>query len=312
MRVLVTGASGHVGGTIARALIGDGHDVVALSRRWVKLPGLAHSHMVDIGAPGLVDHIAARPCDAIVHAAASMAGDPHDLSLSQVNALGTQQLIALAARWDVRSFVYVSSIAVIGTPRELPVTEAHPTAPATAYAASKLYGERLTELAASRGVAAASLRVTSPIGPGMATGRIVSVFVERALAGEPLVLAGRGGRRQDYIDVRDVAAAAQACLAQRASGCFNVAAGTSVSNAQLAELCVQTLESSSEVVLGGGADPDEQLRWDISVERARTHLGWVARHELRASLLAVADDAQRRRDGGRQMTAPERSPPRQA
>lgn len=305
MRVLVTGASGLIGGAVARALVQDGHQVVALSRRWTKVPGLARSHMVDIGAPGLVDRVGEQTCDAIVHAAASMSADPHDLSLSQVNALGTQQLLTLAARWDVRAFVYVSSIAVIGTPRELPIAESHPTAPASAYAASKLYGEQLAAIAAADGLAAASLRVTSPVGPGMQGGRIVSVLVERALVGEPLVLAGRGGRRQDYVDVRDVQQAVLACIAVRARGCFNVAAGASVANAELARLCVETLESRSAVVFDGNTDPDEDLRWDVSIERAKAELSFGPRHDLRDSLLAVAADARRRAAGGapRHMTA---------
>jgi UDP-glucose 4-epimerase len=310
--VLVTGASGHIGGTVARALVRDGHDVVALSRRWTKIPGLAQSHMIDIGAPGLTARLAEQPCDAIVHAAASMATDPHAPSLPLVNALGTQQLLALAELWRVRAFVYLSSIAVIGTPHELPITEAHPTAPASAYAASKLYGEQLTALAAQRGVAASSLRVTSPIGPGMAAGRIVSVFVERALAGEPLMLAGRGGRRQDFVDVRDVAAAVLACLAERACGAFNVAAGCSVSNVELARLCVQVLESRSEVVFSDRDDPDEALHWDVSIDRARVQLGYEPRHELRDSMRAVAADARRRSSAaGQHMTAPQRTAPRE-
>jgi nucleoside-diphosphate-sugar epimerase len=305
VRVLVTGASGHIGGAVARALIDEGHEVVGLSRRWAKIPGLAHTHMVDIGVPGLAGRIGEQRCDAIVHAAASMAIDPSHPSLSLVNALGTQQVLALAEQWQVQAFAFVSSISVVGRPRELPIGEAHPTAPASAYAASKLHGEQLTELAARRGLKAASLRVTSPIGPGMASGRIVSAFVERALAGEELVLAGRGGRRQDYVDVRDVAAAALACLAERASGVFNVAAGASISNAELARTCVEELASPSQIVLAGDEDPDEDVAWEVSIDRARTELGYEPRRDLRDSLQAVADDLRRRgaAGAGRHMTA---------
>lgn len=315
MRILVTGASGHVGGAVTRALVEAGHDIVALSRRSTKIRGIAESHVVDIAAPGLVRRVgdAEQPCDAIVHAAAALATDPHDLSVSLVNAFGTQQVLALAALWDVRAFVYVSSVAVIGMPREVPITEEHPTAPETAYAASKLYGEHLTALAAARGLAAASLRVTAPVGPDMASGRILSVFVDRALTGEPLVLAGRGGRGQDYVDVRDVAAAVLACLTNRARGCFNVAAGRSVTNAELARLCVRALGSTSQIVFGGTPDPDEELRWEMSIERARAELGYRPSHDLQASIRAVAADAERRgsREEGGSMTAPDRTAPRQ-
>ena len=123
-----------------------------------------------------------------MHAAAAVDHDPAAISVSLANCAGTQSVIAAAERWRA-TLVYISGVTVIGRPASLPVTEDHSVDPPTAYHASKLYGEHLTTLARRRGMAAASLRLTAPVGPGMPGGRILSVFVERALAGEP----ARGG-----------------------------------------------------------------------------------------------------------------------
>jgi UDP-glucose 4-epimerase len=294
MRVLVTGASGHVGNAIASRLLDADHQVVGLGRRLTKGNRRLHRAIAaDLGEPGLADAVTASEprCDAIVHAAASLDLSPHARSISLTNGLGTQQIVELAARWEVESLVFLSSVPVIGRPRELPITEDHPLDPPTAYHASKLYGEQLMAVARGRGIKALSLRLTSPVGPGMPAGRILSVFVRRALAGEPLEVAGDGTRGQDYVDVRDVACAVESSLSRRADGLVNVASGRCVPNLELAERCVRALGSSSEVRLAGSADPGDGVRWEVSIDAARRLLAFEPRHSLEDSIRAVGAEA---------------------
>jgi UDP-glucose 4-epimerase len=297
MRILVTGSSGFVGGAIAAHLLERGHEVVGLGRRITKSNrGLCRAIAADLAEPGVADAVSlTQPrCDAIVHAAASLDLDPHSPSTSLTNGFGTQQMLELAARWEVSSFVYLSSVPVIGRPRRLPVTEEHPVDPPTAYHASKLYGEHLLAPARAGGTAAIALRLTAPVGPGIPDGRIVSVFVRRALDGEALEVAGRGTRAQDYVDVRDVAGAVEACVARRATGLLNVASGRCVSNLELARRCVSVLGSFSEVRLGRESDPDDGMRWQVSIDAARDRIGFEPQYSLDDSIEAVAQDAQER------------------
>jgi UDP-glucose 4-epimerase len=289
MRVLVTGASGHIGGAIASALVAGGHEVHGLSRRPQAPPGV-RAVTADLGGrrglTGLSDDI--PPCDAVVHAAAALDKDPASETVTLVNGIGTQRVVDLARQWRSRSLVLVSGVTVIGIPRVLPIDEDHPTAPLTAYHASKLYSEHLVHATAPAGCAVAVLRVTAPIGAGTPEGRIASVFVRRALEGRPLVLAGKGGRRQDYVDVADVARAAVSATAGAVSGTFNVASGRSVSNLELARTCIELFGSPSAVALSGSADPEEELHWDVSIERAADELGYRPEVTLEASLSAMA------------------------
>jgi len=298
MRVLVTGTSGHVGGAIARSLVSDGWEVVGLSRRLCRFPGLAQQVQADLGRPEILAQIAEQtePCQAIVHAAACLDKAIDEPSIALANCLGTQQIIALSRRWKVRQIVHISSIGVIGRPIRAPIAEDHPVAPPTAYHASKVFGEQLMDLATRDGTPAASLRLTSPVGPGMAGNRILSVFVRRALAGEPLELAGSGTRRQDYVDVRDVAAGARACLEARATGLYNVAAGTSVSNRELAELCVTIVGSTSPIRFPGKQDSEEGVDWNVSIAKAGRTFGYAPRHTLQETIHAVVADHAHRRD----------------
>ena len=289
MRVLVTGASGHVGSAVAAHLADAGHEAVGLSRReptegdaWVT---------ADIGsAEGIEAVRRAGPFDAVVHAAACLDKRPEATGLVLTDCLGTQRLIELAEGWGA-AFVFISGVTVIGRPRTLPIDEEHPVDPSSAYLASKLFGERLVELARRRGATAATLRLSAPVGPGMPEGRILSVFAGRALAGEPLELAGSGSREQDYVDVRDVAVAVEAALERRAQGLFNVASGRPLSNVALARLCVELLGSRSEIRPTGTDDPEEGVRWEVSIERAASVLGYRPACSIEDSVAAVAGRA---------------------
>lgn len=286
----MTGAAGHVGGAVAARLVDAGRDVVGLSRRPVGPPGISAALEADIASADDMDRVAAEePCEAIVHAAAAIDFDPHAHDLALVNCLGTQRVLELAERWSCSSFLFVSSVPVVGRPRQLPVTEEHPVDPPSAYLASKLFGEHLTELARRRGLAAASLRLTSPVGPHTRSGGLLERFVRRALAGETLEVAGEGTRTQDYVDVRDVADGALACLDSGAAGLFNIARGRAVSNAYLARRCVEVLGSSSELRVGARADPQDGVRWEVAIERAAGAFGYSPSRTLEDSIVAVAE-----------------------
>jgi len=250
---------------------------------------LAQHVQADISSPSFVEHVCSvtSACAAIVHAAAAIEKDPYAHTVSLTNCFGTQQALKLAESWGAESFVYISSIPVIGRPRQLPITEEHPTSPLTAYHASKLYGEHLTEVAGHNGLASASLRLTSPVGPGMPDNRILSVFVKRALANQPLQLSGQGGRRQNYVDVRDVAPAVEHCLQRRVRGLFNIAGKCSISNRDLAQVCVRTLGSSSQITFTGQADPEEEVAWEISIVKAAECFAYAPQYCIEESIRAV-------------------------
>jgi nucleoside-diphosphate-sugar epimerase len=292
MRVLVTGASGLIGGAAAAKLAEMGHETIGLSRHpSSSAPGTTGVIAADLGRPGAVDMIVdGQPrCDAIVHAAGTNDSSAAGPEISLTNCLGTQQMLELAGRWQVTSFVFISSLQVIGRPLRLPITEEHPVDPLTAYHASKLYGEQLVKVARNGGTPAASLRLNAPVGTGMQAGRIMSVFVGRALRGEPLEVAGEGTRCQDYVDVRDIASAVAAAVQRSATGLLNVASGRCISNLELARACVKVLGSTSEIRVGTRLDVEEGLRWEVSIDKARAALGYAPRYSLEESIVAVAE-----------------------
>jgi nucleoside-diphosphate-sugar epimerase len=289
-----------VGQATAARLVDAGHEVVGLARSVPNDdPRLSNAIAADIGETGVGGQLARehQRCDAIVHAAASLERDLYAPAVPLTNCLGTQQMLGLAARWNVRSFVFLSSVPVISRPGPLPVTEEHPVDPPTAYHASKLFGERLAAIARAQGIPTVVLRLTSPVGPGMPRERILPVFISRALVGAPLEVAGKGSRCQDYVDVRDVAGAVAAGLERRSTGVLNIASGRCISNLDLARRCAAVLRSSSEIQVGRAVDPEEGIRWEVSIAKAERELGYRPRRSLDDSIAAVADELRACGDG---------------
>jgi len=294
MRVFVTGVTGQVGRAIAAHLATQGCHVTGMSRHFQPVPGLSEHIDACLGSEGAIERVrkALQPCEVIVHAAASLTHDKYDPSISLTNCLGTQQIVKLADIWRSRQLVYTSSVPVIGRPLQHPITEDHPVQPLTAYHASKLYGEHLMRMAEDNGRRAVSLRLTSPSGPGTPEHRILAVFVRRAAAGNPLELLGCGTRKQNYVDVRDVAFAVEACLTKHASGIYNIAAANSISNCELANLCIDELRSSASIEFVDKHDPEEGIEWDVCVSKAGKDLGYRPRFTTRDSIQAIARESQ--------------------
>ena len=297
MKVVVTGSSGHIGGAVARYLLNMGNDVTGISRtRSAALPDAVDQISLDIGAAEFIPcaHERIGACHAVVHAAACLDESLDNAELSRINCLGTQQTIMLAQKLEAASFIYISGFNVLGLPREHPVTEGHPVAPDNVYAATKLYGEYLTRYANSTAMRTVSLRVSSPIGPGLRRCRIARIFIEQALRNQPIVIHGTGLRRQDYVDVRDVASAVAMLLSRQClDGIINLGSGKAVSSLELAKSCVATTNSTSSIVFSGKADLCDQICWDISIAKAASELGYAPAIPLEVSLADMANGIRR-------------------
>jgi dTDP-4-dehydrorhamnose reductase len=134
MKVLVTGATGHLGPAIVRAF-SDTHDVVPCSRA-----------DLDITNQSAVADVVARVApDVIVNCAAYNAVDAaeeHPIDAFQVNSFGVQSL-ARAAAARAATLVHYGTDFVFDGRSERPYTEADRPNPASAYGLSKLLGEWL-------------------------------------------------------------------------------------------------------------------------------------------------------------------------
>ena len=191
MRVFITGATGFVGGHVARRYAADGAELRLLTRQTSRLDSLAglnaETVVGDLREPEKL-RSALTGCDALVHVAADYrlwVRDPKAMYAANVD--GTRELLRLARECGVERVVYTSSVATMGfksdgsivnedTPVSLGDMIGH-------YKRSKFLAEQEAIRAAQAGQHVMILNPTTPIGPGDAkptpTGRIIVDFLNK-------------------------------------------------------------------------------------------------------------------------------------
>jgi nucleoside-diphosphate-sugar epimerase len=201
MTVLVTGASGFVGGAVVRRLVADGCTTWAGVRTPADLPSDVRQILVGSLGPDTDWRPAVVGADAVVHAAARVhvmretSGDPL-AEFRRANVAGTMALARQAAESGVRRFVFISSIKVNGegTDAGHPYTSDTPPAPVDPYGISKHEAEQqLLALSTETGMAVSIIRPVLVYGPGV-KGNFRSLMraIERGL---PLPLGAIDNRR---------------------------------------------------------------------------------------------------------------------
>ncbi len=282
MKIVITGATGHLGRVVIDALAQEAeHDLVAVSRDGAAV-GAARGIRADLSQEACVDVLTRElgPSVALVHlgalhppATASTTVDER-CALLDTNVLGTMRVLdAARAAGGIRVVVYASTFEVYGAPRANPIDEAHRTYPLSDYGATKLSGEH--HLAAfayeEGGVRCVSLRMPAIYGPGEHTVRALPSFLARVAAGQAPVVYGDGADLRDQLHVRDAARAIADAL-QRGDGVFNVSDGQAHSVLEIAELAMRLGE------LDGAPEMRERVKerrdFHLDISRARASLGF--------------------------------------
>jgi dihydroflavonol-4-reductase len=209
VRALVTGASGFIGGAVARALLAHRIEVRALLRRGTSA-NIADSGAIETIPGDLRDAgtviAAARGCDAIFHVGALYSFFAPRDELHAINVGGTRNVIE-AARTSGARLVYTSSISTIGGVKDGLIPDerqdAGPVAPGP-YKESKWHAEQVVREACRGGLDAVIVNPTFPIGWGdikpTPTGQLIRDF----LAGRIPAYLDTG---MNVVDVDDVAEA---------------------------------------------------------------------------------------------------------
>ncbi len=151
MKALVSGGAGFIGSNIVRLLLQEGHQVVVLdnlsSGYRVNLDGLKSVDFFE-GDIRDADSVAKaiEGIEVVFHLAASVGNTrsiEHPIIDSDINIMGTLQILEAARRVGVRKVVFSSSAGIFGELKTLPIREDHPVEPDSPYGASKLGAEKL-------------------------------------------------------------------------------------------------------------------------------------------------------------------------
>jgi nucleoside-diphosphate-sugar epimerase len=289
MRILVTGAAGFIGSTLAEALVGAGHEVVGLDAFIDYYPRpMKEANLVGLlAAPGFrFQELDLRTADldpwldaadAVVHEAA-MAGLMRswtDFELyASCNILATNRLIEAAQRAGVRRFVLASTSSVYG--REAVGDEDHPLEPSSPYGITKLAAEKLVLAhAATSGFPGTIIRYFSIYGPRQRPDMAYHRFIEAMLDREPITVFGDGeqSRSNTYIDDA-VRGTIQALEHGAVGGIYNIGGGRTITLNEAIGLIAGHL-GVEPVIEREPARPGDQRHTSADIGRARAALGYA-------------------------------------
>lgn len=237
MTILVTGGAGYIGSHMVLELVDAGERVVVLDNlstgfRWAVSPQ-AKLVVGDIGDQALVEAlIREHGVRSIIHFAGSIVvpesvADPLGYYLN--NTVKSRALLEVAVKTGVEHFIFSSTAAVYGNPRENPVSETATPAPMSPYGSSKLMTEiMLRDTAFAHPIRYVALRYFNVAGgdpegrTGQSTPRathLIKVACETALGQrQQMDVFGTdyetidGTCVRDYIHVKDLARAHSAAL----------------------------------------------------------------------------------------------------
>lgn len=220
--VLITGGAGFIGSHAAEELLRAGVNVRILddlsTGKPENVPRGAELITGDIADAAVVTN-ALADIDAVLHLAA-IASVPRSVNTpvaaNRANLVGTITLLEHARAAGIERFVFASSASVYGSAagerdgEPFPIVETAPAAPQTPYAidkhASELYAAFFH---AERGMHATAFRFFNIFGerqdPSSPYSGVISIFVDRLLRGEDVVIHGDGRQTRDFVYVKDVA-----------------------------------------------------------------------------------------------------------
>ena len=237
MRIVIVGGAGFIGTALAQSLQEHGHHPVVLdtelrlAKVQASLRGIESAAFDFSASPAEASELFAG-ADALVHLgcttnpAHSMQGIAWD---AESNIGPSVRLFDAAAAAGINRVVFASSGGTVyGMPQRMPVAEADPVRPLSAYGVSKLAIENY--LALYTQLQGISLRVANPYGAFQLAGTQVGVIARCVAAvhrNETIEVWGDGCIVRDYIAIEDVIEAFRFAIDTPAlpPGAYNIGTG---------------------------------------------------------------------------------------
>jgi len=299
-QALVTGGAGFIGSHLVDELVASECRVTVLDnlstghrRNLDHLDDRIDFVEGDIRDAGLLNQVV-KGCEVVFHQAAvvSVSQTVRDPSHScEVNDLGTVRVLDASRRNGVRRVVMASSSAVYGDDPCMPKTEDMAPKPLSPYAVQKVTGEFYASVFGGLyGLETVCLRYFNVFGPRQDPSSpysgVISIFMNKAAAGEAPTIYGDGGQSRDFIYVKDVVranvlAATEAAAIDRV---FNVGTGAFIRILDLWKLIGELSHVNIDPVFNPPRAGD--IRESVSdIDRIRQALGFSPQVEFRQGLI---------------------------
>ncbi len=319
--ILVIGGAGYIGSHMVLDLIRAGYPVITLDNlSRGHRDSIAGGDFVegDLGNPADLDRVFTRyPVKTVMHFAAwSLVGESVEKPLAywRNNVANTLTLLESMQRHGIRHFIFSSTAAVYGEPRQTPITETHTCTPTNPYGATKLAVERLlADVSAASGPSFSILRYFNAAGAD--AGGTIGERHQPETHLIPLVLQVATGEREaisifgedyptpdgtclrDYVHVSDLTRAhllaLEALLGGSGNTTYNLGNSTGYSVRQVIDTAREITGHPIPVLVAERRAGDPAILIADS-SRIRSELGWKPRYERLDEIIRTAWDWHRK------------------
>jgi UDP-glucose 4-epimerase len=307
MKMLITGGAGFVGSHLCDKYTKAGHTVICLdnfmSGNLINIRHLLNYRNFklingDIRDFDLLEKIMTE-VEVVFHLAAQIHVDRSIIEpklTNDINISGTQNILELARRYDVRKVIHASTSEVYGTAQYTPMDEKHPLNAPHPYGASKTAADRMCyAYKQTYGMDIAIMRLFNIFGPRQRDtgyGGVISIFVRRALSGMPPIVYGDGKQTRDYTYIEDTLSAYDAVLNYK--GVFDVpinfGTGREVKIIDLANRIIKLTGQQGKIKpVHVEPRPGEVQRLIADISQARKLLKWEPKCTLEEGLKKFVD-----------------------
>jgi len=224
MKVLITGAAGFIGSHLCERYLSQGDEVIGLDNlcdfydpaiKQENLSLLLRSTKFSFVLLDILDQEGLRSLfdnnqfDQVIHLAAMAGVRPsieQPMLYTQVNIIGTQNLLELCRIHNIHSFIFASSSSIYGNNEKVPFAETDKVdAPISPYAATKKAGELLCHTYHHLfGINVMCLRFFTVYGPRQRPDLAINKFARLIREGKPIPVFGDGSSRRDYTFIADI------------------------------------------------------------------------------------------------------------
>lgn len=291
MKILVTGGAGFIGSNFVHYMrnkypeyeitVVDALTYAGDRDRLKTVEGKIKFHKADISDTAAMDQLVAGH-DWIAHFAAHShvdrsIADPGPFL--QSNVIGTDVLARAALKHGVKKFHHVSTDEVFGSLQlgsSEKFNEHTPYDPRSPYSASKAASDHLVRAyGETYGLPYTITNCSNNYGPYDSPGRVIPVFIARALEDKPLPVYGKGQAVRDYLFVEDHCRAIDLAMHKGEVGeTYCVGGGAQRNGIQVAETILEVLGKPKGLVEFVKDRPGHDMRYDIDSSHIYQKLGW--------------------------------------
>jgi UDP-glucose 4-epimerase len=279
-KIIVTGGAGFIGSNLVDELLEHGYEAHIIDnlsggkRENINPKAIFHEkdirHLADIApifeGARFVFHLAALP--------RVQYSIEHPDITSEVNVMGTQNVLMASEKAKVARVIYSASSSVYGDSAIMPLHENLSPNPKSPYGLQKYVGEMYCKVWNEvYGLPTVSLRYFNVYGPKLdpdgAYALVIGKFLKQQKDGAPLTVTGDGTQTRDFTHVRDVAHANILAAESEKVGhgeVINIGAGKNYTINRLAELIGGEIE-----YVAPRLEPHDTL---ADNQKARELLGW--------------------------------------